>query len=154
MIGALGVHDLGGVAEAFGPVNDKEATITAHWQSRVDALSYVLFKKQIVGVDEFRRFIEALPVDSYNSFHYYGKWATSLFQILLRKGLIAEKDVFEELYGPAAPSQVLYKEGDNVKVLRFNSAGLFRRPHLRTPGYVFGKRGVIQSIAGSFLPPG
>ncbi len=131
MIGALGVHDLAGVQEAFGPINIEEPTFSAHWQSRIDALAYVLFKNGVVEVNEFRRFIEALPADSYAKFHYYGKWAVSLLQILLRKGLVKETVVFAELYGNHATSEQLFKVGDTVKVLRLNSAGLFRRPHLR-----------------------
>jgi membrane associated rhomboid family serine protease len=66
-LGALGVHDLGGVAEAFGPIKLDEPTLTSHWQSRVDALAALLFKRKIVGVDEFRRFIEQLPGNSYTA---------------------------------------------------------------------------------------
>ena len=149
----FGPHDLGGVLEAFGPVNAEEQTITAHWQSRVDALATVLFGKDIVGVDEFRRFIEALPTDTYNSWNYYGKWAASLLQLLLRKGSLDEREVHRLLYGEPSPSEELFKVGDRVKVKRFNTQGLFRRPHIRTPGYLFGKTGVIESVAGAFLPP-
>lgn len=153
-VGALGVHDLGGLEEAFGKIDLEEPTITSHWQSRVDALAVVLFKRKVILVDEFRRFIEALPSNTYASFHYYGKWATSLLQVLLRKGLLKEKSVFAQLYGGQSSSDQLFQVGDSVKVLRYDVGGaLFRRPHLRTPGYVFGKKGIIQSFAGMFLPP-
>ncbi len=148
-----GPHDLGGVIEAFGPVKDEELTITAHWQSRVDALATLLFAKKLVSVDEFRRFIESLPSDTYVGFHYYGKWATAILQLLLRKGLLAETDVHRILYGEPSTSEVLFKVGQRVKVKRFETKGLFRRPHIRTPGYLFGKTGTVEMVAGSFLPP-
>jgi nitrile hydratase subunit alpha len=97
--------------------------------------------------------VSALPVDSYANYNYYGKWATSLLQVLLRKGLLNEKSVFLELYGDHATQEQLFVVGDTVKVLQFNTKALFRRPHLRTPGYLFGKKGIIQSLAGRFLPP-
>lgn len=62
--------------------------------------------------------------------------------------------MFADLYGNHATSEQLFKIGDTVKVLKYDvRASLFRRPHLRTPGYLFGKRGTIQSVAGMFLPP-
>ncbi len=147
----VGPHDLGGQFDAFGPINTDELTITTHWQSRVDALANVLFTKKIVSVDEFRRFIEALPHD--HNFHYYGKWASSLLQLLLRKGILDETEVHRLLYGEPSTSEELFQVGDRVKVKRFNTQSLFRRPHIRTPGYLFGKTGVVASVAGAFLPP-
>ena len=149
-----GPHDVGGREDLFGPLDRSEAVFTSHWQSRIDALAQVLFAKQIIGVDEFRRFIEALPEDSYANFHYYGKWAASVLQMLLQKRLLDETVVHEQLYGKSESRQKLeFQPGDKVLVKRFDAESLIRRPHLRTPGYIFGVSGVVDSIAGSFHPP-
>lgn len=146
-------HDLGGIPALLGlPIDVSEPTITAQWHSRIDALANILFRRKLIGVDEFRRFIEALAPDTYRDFHYYGKWAASLLQLLLKNGILEEEKVHFLLYG-APESQQRFQVGDRVVVRSFNRRGLFRRPHLRTPGYIFGCFGVIESVAGRFAPP-
>lgn len=153
-----GPHDLGGADPFLKEAIDKTApTFTAYWQAQVDAVTALLFRKKIFSTDEFRRFIEALPSNTYLGYSYYGKWASSILQLLLRLGLLKEGEVFEALYGvedPALSQTQRFQVGERVKVKVMSSgAGLIRRPHIRTPGYLFGKSGVIESVAGSFLPP-
>jgi nitrile hydratase len=118
----------------------------------VDAFAWICFHKKHILVDEMRRFIEAMPAETYKTSHYYGKWAACILQVLLRKKVLDETRVHQLLFGPPEPLNK-FKVGQRVLVKRFNQSGLFRRPHLRTPGYIFGKVGVIDSIAGEFLPP-
>lgn len=96
----------------------------------------VLFKEQIINVDEFRRYIEALPPLVYTQMHYYGKWAASILQCLLRSGVLHEEEVETVLVGPKQTGPARFKVGDRVRVRRFEPLGmnLIRKPHLRTPG--------------------
>ena len=145
-------HDVGGVEEYFGQIDKDAPTITAHWQSQIDAVGHLLFKGRLISVDEFRRNIEALPKNTYAQFSYYGKWAAAILQVLLRNKTLEEKEVSDLFFGEC-DTQKRFKEGQEVWVKQFETRGIFRRPHLRTPGFVHGKKGVIERYAGSFLSP-
>lgn len=117
-----GPHDLGGVHSFFGPVDVEARTITAYWQSQIDALAQLLFQKKILKSDEFRRFIEALPGQSYYDFSYYGKWASAVLQILLRQARLSEEEVHRAFFGEE-DSQLRFKVGDRVWVKPFDRKG-------------------------------
>jgi nitrile hydratase len=50
-------------------------------------------------------------------------------------------------------SEVVFNVGDTVQVEREDAAIFWLRPHLRTPGYIFGKRGVVERVCGRFPSP-
>ena len=53
----------------------------------------------------------------------------------------------------AGSSGVRFVPGDFVRVKSERGGSRWRKPHLRTPGYVFGAIGVIERVAGSFNDP-
>ena len=129
------------------------------WERSVHAAMVVLVSKRLLTVDEMRRGIEALPEDIYNSWGYYGKWAASIAQICIERGTFTEK-AFDEALGYQATSdaEILsneprFKPGDHVRVLQESARPRWRKPHLRTPGYIFGAKGVVERIAGRFGDP-
>lgn len=64
--------------------------------------------------------------------------------------MISENDLYEELYGHQLDTDLIpqFVTGDHVRVKSEDSLVRWRRPHLRTPGYIFGLTGVIEKIIG------
>lgn len=164
---------LGIMEDAADAVPWSKPTIDAHWQSQVDAIGSLLFNRRAVHLDEFRRYIEALPDASAKAMTYYGKcacpvqhaaWchvhcvcspagAAALLQCLLRNGTITEVEVDALLNGrDNVTASPCFAMGDHVRVRPYVATGLslVRKPHLRTPGYLFGARGVVVGLLGSF----
>jgi nitrile hydratase subunit alpha len=143
-------HDLGGRA-----AGDSQPALTREndeplswWELQVDAAQNVLENRGAFAVDEFRRAVESLPPDAYEGLSYYERWGAALGAICCEKGLLAQADI-DAHYGPpevsAAPA---FREGDRVRVRSEDTATRWRRPHLRTPGYLFGKAGQIELVVG------
>ena len=53
--------------------------------------------------------------------------------------------------GEAGPP--LFKAGDKVRIRAENTKMRWRKPHLRTPGYIFGMEGEIERYCGVFHDP-
>jgi len=79
----------------------------------------------------------------------------SMLTLMSERGLVNVDEVYARLGSAPAEENVdvVYKEGDIVKVKDEHYATRIRRPHLRTPGYIFGKIGTIVRINGSFDNP-
>ena len=63
---------------------------------------------------------------------------------------LAEGGEAEAAAAGAAPH---FKPGDAVVVRQEDLATAWAKPHLRTPGYIFGKAGTVERICGSFDNP-
>lgn len=86
-------HDIGGVTPFMClPVDTADHTLTA-FDKTVDALCYIVRRRGLVGTDELRRGIEALPPDSYRQLSYYQRWLHSITDTLLRKGVLTEAEL-------------------------------------------------------------
>jgi len=48
---------------------------------------------------------------------------------------------------------ILFNPGDRVQVRHEDFSSRWRKPHLRTPGYIFGKVGVVERVCGYFSNP-
>ena len=154
--GRNGPHDVGGTA-LLPPqltVIDRSIHELADWEVRVDALLHVITRKGWMQVHQLRRGIESLDPAAYSTFSYYSKWATSVTIALLERGTITQAE-FDAKFGlpPTDHQAVSFRAGDRVQVRGEDFATRWRKPHLRTPGYIFGARGVIERYCGDFDNP-
>ncbi|GBG34232.1 Hypothetical Protein FCC1311_104562 [Hondaea fermentalgiana] len=157
-VGALGQHDVGGNKVLFEQVaKDGEAvdTPSALWERRVHATLGILAQRNLITTDEMRRGVENLPEQVYSGCSYYGRWARSMLAILLERGILTDDDV-REFFLPDPPTvqeKNTFKDGDYVKVRSEDFRTRFVRPHLRTPGYIFGVIGQIERYVGAYKAP-
>uniref|UniRef100_A0A6B2L404 nitrile hydratase n=1 Tax=Arcella intermedia TaxID=1963864 RepID=A0A6B2L404_9EUKA len=125
-----------------------------HWEKQIDALYFVMTEKGLLNLHVFRRCIESLEDSVYRSASYFERWAFGLSQVLLEKGAILQGEIDERMGTfEKADLQPQFKVGDKVRVKYENYATRWRKPHLRTPGYIFGKEGVIERYCGIFEDP-
>lgn len=92
-------HDIGGIDRFMCLPVDVEPHGLSDFDKQVDALRQLLSAKGLVGVDELRRGIEAIPEADYFRLPYYGKWIRSMTDTLLRKGVITEAELSDRLAG-------------------------------------------------------
>ncbi|EGD82688.1 nitrile hydratase [Salpingoeca rosetta] len=86
---------------------------------------------------------------------YYEKWAASMTAVFCERKLITERDISAHLGQQDVPAASHdYKPGDLVRVVEEDFSRVFRKPHVRTPGYVFGCTGVVERVCGRFSDPG
>src|SRR5690242_13539951 len=146
-----GMHDLGG-RQGFGAIrytNDAPA-FHAAWEVRVNSLNALAVRRGIFNMDEYRHAIERMEPRHYLAAGYYERSLTSLATLLVEKGIVTREELerraggFFPLAGPSAPgrSNVPVRErfqpGDRVRVRADYVPG-----HVRMPGYIRGKTGVV-----------
>lgn len=151
-------HDIGGVLDVFGPVATESTADLQEWEVSCHALLAILAIKGHIVTDELRRAIEALTAEQYTEFSYYEKWSAAMATLLVERGVLERGEIEKRLFGeskqidPNTPAR--FAAGDAVRVKR--SAGPpigWRRPHLRTPGYVYGVTGIVERVSGRFRDP-
>jgi hypothetical protein len=151
----VGHHDVGGdPALASAPV---PADVPLHaWELEAHALFSCLAKNGHFSTDESRRTIEGLAPTDYLHWGYYEKFSAAVANLLREKGLLAPGELERGIFGgleqfgdapPFAPGDVVEVRSDEV--VRTS----WRRPHLRTPGYIFGVRGTVVQRMGEFADP-
>ncbi|CAK0783031.1 hypothetical protein CVIRNUC_006226 [Coccomyxa viridis] len=116
-----------------------------YWEYQCHALCCLLVGGGHVKSGEVRRAIEYLPPAAFQRCTYYEKWANAVAVTSIERGTISQKDLDEALGGSHATPEVLYKPGDYVRVKVEDSSVRYRKPHLRTPGYLFGVVGRIDA---------
>src|SRR5215475_9728352 len=156
-----GVHDMGG-RQGFGRVRYTLKAETFHepWEKRVNALYSLAVRLGIFNMDEYRHAIERMEPRHYLSASYYERSLTSLATLCVEKGIFP-KDELERRAGgsfplpmpsaagrPNAPDRRRYKPGDKVRVRTEHIPG-----HVRAPGYIRGKTGVVVSEAPAYPFP-
>ena len=172
----LGYHDIASHALMTGAQREQKPTekilkatparVTLQpWEQKVDAVYVLLVMKKIVSVDIHRRHIEAMPLAetpnaTADSMPYYFKWASSLASTLKENNLLTEEEICDAIGGLHQQRAVSvlkpsFEKGDVVVVKDERDAmpTLWRRPHIRVPGYVFGATGVIERVVGVFKNP-
>ena len=93
------MHDLGGAPKFMcEPVDTEPHALTA-FDREVDAIRQILGMKKVMGVDELRRGIEAIPEEDYHRLSYYQRWIRSITDNLLAKGVITEAELSAALSG-------------------------------------------------------
>eukprot|EP01012_Entosiphon_sulcatum_P009954 TRINITY_DN15745_c0_g1_i1.p1 TRINITY_DN15745_c0_g1~~TRINITY_DN15745_c0_g1_i1.p1 ORF type:complete len:418 (-),score=63.52 TRINITY_DN15745_c0_g1_i1:210-1439(-) len=150
-VGALGVHDMGGTPS--GPVVPATHDL-APWEKEVDVLLQALRRKYpFFNSHCLRRHIEGIAPADYDRLSYYERWTVSITQIAVENGLVSRAELQSEL-GTAGPqSAARFSPGDRVRVRSEDLRSQWRKPHLRTPGYIFGKVGSVERVCGEFANP-
>ena len=154
-------HDLGGSPQILGsvPVGAIELEV---WERECHALFAVLASKGFVGTDELRRSIENLTPLQYAKWGYYEKWTAAMVTLLLDKGILKDEKLRVALFGETSNNNnsnnnnsqdSLFQSGDMVRVKSYQQGVEWRRPHIRTPGYVYGVNGRVVDVCGIFGDP-
>ncbi|MEO8132693.1 MAG: nitrile hydratase subunit beta [Betaproteobacteria bacterium] len=148
-----GTHDLGG-RQGFGKVRytlDAPA-FHAAWEVRANSLYAFAVRLGIFNMDEYRHAIERMEPRHYLTASYYERSLTSLATLCVEKGIVSRDELerraagFVPLAAPSAPGRTnapgreRFKPGDRVRVKVLHVPG-----HVRMPGYIRGKTGVVVS---------
>lgn len=156
-----GMHDLGG-KQGFGRVRYSLKAETFHepWEKRVNALYSLAVKLGIFNMDEYRHAIERMEPRHYLSASYYERSLTSLATLCVEKGILTHEELERRAQGAfplSAPSEPgrsnvaarqQFKPGDRVRVKTDYVPG-----HVRMPGYIRGKTGVVVSESPAYPFP-
>ena len=156
-----GVHDMGG-RQGFGRVRYTLKAQTFHepWEKRVNALYSLAVKLGIFNMDEYRHAIERMEPRHYLSASYYERSLTSLATLCVEKGIVTKEELERRAHGsfplslPIGPGRANAKTrenfriGDRVRVRMEHVSG-----HVRAPGYVRGKTGVVVGISPAYPFP-
>ncbi len=146
-----GIHDIGG-KQGFGTVRHVPQAPVFHedWEKRMNALYGLAVRHGIFNMDEYRHAIERMEPRHYMVASYYERTLTSLATLCVEKGVVTHEEL-EALAGGGfalalplgpgrsnLPSRQTFKLGDRVRVRNDHVAG-----HVRMPGYIRGKTGVV-----------
>jgi nitrile hydratase beta subunit len=146
-----GMHDLGG-RQGFGTVRytiDAPA-FHAQWEVRANSLYAHAVRLGLFNMDEYRHAIERMEPRHYLAASYYERSLTSLATLCVEKGVLSHAELEARAGGgfplaaPSAPGRSNAAEaerfaiGDRVRVKNEHVAG-----HVRMPGYIRGKTGVV-----------
>jgi len=156
-----GIHDLGG-KQGFGRVrhSPKAQTFHASWEKRVNALYSFAVKRGIFNMDEYRHAIERMEPRHYLSASYYERSLTGLATLCVEKGVVTLEELERRAQGSfpiSAPSargrsnvreRTSFLPGDRVRVRVEHVPG-----HVRMPGYIRGKTGVVVSESPAYPFP-
>jgi nitrile hydratase len=156
-----GVHDLGG-RQGFGRVRHTLKAQTFHepWEKRVNALYSLAVRLGIFNMDEYRHAIERMEPRHYLSASYYERSLTSLATLCIEKGIFTKEELERRAQGhvplslPIGPgrgnvtTRQKFKIGDKVRVRNEHVSG-----HVRAPGYIRGKTGVVVDITPAYPFP-
>jgi nitrile hydratase len=156
-----GIHDMGG-RQGFGRVHFTEGATAFHdpWEVRANSLYAHAVRLGLFNMDEYRHAIERMEPRHYLTASYYERSLTSLITLCVEKGVVTR----EELEGRAggtiplsAPSaqgrgnakaRERFNPGDRVRVKLDSVPG-----HIRMPGYIRGKEGVVVSESPAYPFP-
>jgi nitrile hydratase len=155
------VHDLGG-KHGFGPVRftlDASA-FHAPWDVRANSLYVFAVRRGIFNMDEYRYAIERMDPRHYLTASYYERSLTGLATLLVEKGVVPHSELEARAGGHVplatggAPGRTnaavreRWKIGDRVRVRNDHVPG-----HVRMPGYIRGKRGVVVGVSPAYPFP-
>lgn len=156
-----GVHDLGG-KQGFGRVRytlDARA-FHASWEVKANSLYAFAVRSGMFNMDEYRHAIERMDPRHYLTASYYERSLTSLLTLCVEKGIVPRAELEERAGGavplasPSAPGRSnaarreAFRVGDRVRV-RLD----FVPGHIRMPGYIRGKTGVVVGISPAYPFP-
>jgi nitrile hydratase len=146
-----GIHDMGG-RQGFGVVRytHNARAFHADWEVRVNSLYAQAVKVGVFNMDEYRHAIERMEPRHYLTASYYERSLTSLATLCVEKGIVTREELERRAHGafplaaPSAPGRTnvatreRFKPGDRVRVRLDHVPG-----HVRMPGYIRGKTGVV-----------
>jgi nitrile hydratase beta subunit len=156
-----GMHDLGG-RQGFGAVRYtlNASAFHAAWEVRVNSLYSFAVRLGIFNMDEYRHAIERMEPRHYLAASYYERSLTSLATLLVEKGIVTRTELERRAQGlfPLAassapgrtnvPTRERFQPGDRVRVRADYVPG-----HVRMPGYIRGKTGVVVSESPAYPFP-
>jgi len=156
-----GMHDLGG-KQGFGPVRYTEDAPAFHaeWEVRANSLYVLAVRRGIFNMDEYRHAIERMEPRHYLTATYYERSLTSLATLLIEKKIVSHAELERRAGGrfplaaPSAPGRTnavereRFQPGDRVRVRDDYVPG-----HVRMPGYIRGKTGVVVSESPTYPFP-
>jgi nitrile hydratase subunit beta len=156
-----GMHDLGG-KQGFGPVRHVPDAAVFHedWEKRINALYGLAVRLGIFNMDEYRHAIERMEPRHYLNAGYYERTLTSLATLCVEKGVLTQAELEERAGGsfplarPLGPGRSnlatrrSYQPGDRVLVRMDHVPG-----HVRMPGYIRGKSGVVVGVSPRYPFP-
>ena len=166
--GNLGVHDAGGsldfgARDSLAGALERSKEAFAQWEIEVCSLAVIMTKKGYRVVDESRRTLELLPPERYGTLSYWAKWACGTAQLALAANLFTQSELDEALGSAAAtddsalgavrPDAPRFCGGETVRVRSEKDHVRWRRPHLRTPGYIHGAEGLVIRVQGPYANP-
>jgi len=153
-----GIHDLGG-KQGFGRVIYPWPAHDETWEPTVRALSACALRNHIYNMDEQRHAIERMAPRDYMTAAYFERHLTAVATLLVEKGLTTREEL-EALAGgsfplaspigpgrEAAPPQS-FAIAETVRVKNEFVPG-----HVRMPGYIRGKTGVVVGITRPYPFP-
>ena len=156
-----GIHDMGG-RQGFGRVRFTPGAGAFHgeWEVRANSLYFHAVRSGLFNMDEYRHAIERMSPAHYLNASYYERSLTSLATLLVEKGVVPREEL-EARAGGAVPlanasasgrgniaTRERFKPGDRVRVSLDSIPG-----HMRMPGYIRGKTGVVVSESPSYPFP-
>ena len=156
-----GMHDMGG-KQGFGAVRYTQNAQAFHadWEVRANSLYAFAVRRGIFNMDEYRHAIERMDARHYVAASYYERSLTSLATLLVEKGVVTREELAQRARGQfplAAPSatgrtnavaRASFQPGDRVRVRADYVPG-----HIRMPGYIRGKTGVVVSESPAYPFP-
>jgi nitrile hydratase subunit beta len=170
-----GVHDMGGM-HGMGPIQyeKNEPVFHAAWEGRVYALNRSLRAWRKWNLDTDRHGIELLPPADYLRMSYYERWATRMFEQVVKFGLVTKEELESgkpEAGSPKATPALTaamssrfltrgipssdepkikprFKVGQHVRARNAHPIG-----HTRLPRYARGKSGTIVRDHGVYSFP-
>jgi nitrile hydratase beta subunit len=156
-----GVHDLGG-RQGFGRIRytlDAPA-FHAEWEVQANSLYAFAVRSGMFNMDEYRHAIERMDPRHYLTASYYERSLTGLLTLCVEKGVVSRDELEKRAGGtvplssPSAPGRGNAKQrdkfqpGDRVRV-RLD----FVPGHIRLPGYIRGKAGVVVGVSPAYPFP-
>ena len=156
-----GIHDLGG-RQGYGKVRFTPYATAFHerWEVRVNALYGHAVRLGIFNMDEYRHAIERMDPRHYVVASYYERSLTGLATLLVEKGVVTREEL-ESRAGGAFPiasasapgrtnvtTRARFQPGDRVRVTLDSVPG-----HMRLPGYIRGKTGVVVGVSPAYPFP-
>jgi len=156
-----GVHDLGG-KQGFGRVRYtlNAPAFHAAWEVRANSLYAYAVRAGIFNMDEYRYAIERMDPRHYLAASYYERSLTGLATLCVEKGIVSREELEQRAQGrfPLSGTGVAgrtnlttrqrFKPGDRVRVRSDYVPG-----HVRMPGYIRGKSGVVVSESPTYPFP-
>ena len=160
-----GVHDMGGTPRpGLVVVEADEPVFHAAWEALGYGLGgFGIDVLRIFNWDEVRHVIERIEPQHYLGSSYYERIIYGIASLYVEKGIVTQEELEIRADGrfPLArptsataaaevptPQPARFAIGDRVLVRELQSSG-----HIRMPGYVRGKRGVVVHVAPPFSLP-
>jgi nitrile hydratase len=155
------MHDMGG-RQGFGRIRFEPDAKAFHaaWEVRANSLYAHAVRRGIFNMDEYRHAIERMEPRHYLAASYYERSLTSLATLLVEKGILTRDELERRAHGhfplaaPSAPGRTNatdrahFSRGDRVRVKADYVPG-----HIRMPGYIRGKSGVVVSESPAYPFP-